>query len=64
MGSPAIVPYAPRRDASPPRLFSLAVLAAGFVACGEEGIHLAKSDPNYEGAKIFGSAARAATRSA
>jgi mono/diheme cytochrome c family protein len=32
----------------------LAVVAAALVAgCGEEGIQLAKSDPDYEGAKIF-----------
>jgi mono/diheme cytochrome c family protein len=30
-------------------------LAAGslFAGCGEEGIQLSKSDPDYEGAKIF-----------
>jgi mono/diheme cytochrome c family protein len=30
-------------------------LAAGslFAACGEQGIQLSKSDPDYEGAKIF-----------
>ena len=34
----------------------LAVLggaAAGLAACGEEGIQLASSDPNYKGAEIF-----------
>ena len=27
--------------------------SALFAACGEEGIQLSKSDPDYEGAKIF-----------
>ena len=31
-------------------LCAAAVLAAG---CGQEGIELAKSDPNYEGAELF-----------
>jgi mono/diheme cytochrome c family protein len=37
------------------RLLALAVAAAaaGAGACGEQDIQLAKSDPNYEGAKIF-----------
>ena len=35
-------------------LVALAVAASAFAAsCGEEGIQLAKSDPDYEGAKIF-----------
>jgi cytochrome c551 len=35
-------------------LLALAVAASAFTAsCGEEGIELAKSDPDYEGAKIF-----------
>ena len=35
-------------------LVVLAVAAATLTAaCGEQGIQLAKSDPNYEGAKIF-----------
>jgi mono/diheme cytochrome c family protein len=35
-------------------LLALAVAASAFAAsCGEEGIQLAESDPNYEGAKIF-----------
>jgi mono/diheme cytochrome c family protein len=33
---------------------ALAVAATSFVAaCGEQGIQLSKSDPDYEGAKIF-----------
>jgi mono/diheme cytochrome c family protein len=33
---------------------ALAVAGASlFAACGEQGIELSKSDPNYEGAKIF-----------
>jgi mono/diheme cytochrome c family protein len=33
---------------------ALAVAATSFLAaCGEEGIQLSKSDPNYEGAQIF-----------
>jgi mono/diheme cytochrome c family protein len=37
------------------RLVIAAVLAAAtsMVACGEQGIQLAKNDPNYEGAHIF-----------
>jgi mono/diheme cytochrome c family protein len=35
-------------------LAALAVAGSAFiVACGEQGIELAKSDPDYEGAKIF-----------
>jgi mono/diheme cytochrome c family protein len=35
-------------------LAALAVAASAFAAaCGEEGIELAKSDPDYEGAKLF-----------
>ena len=43
----------PRRAS--PRLLALAVAAAalGAGACGEQGIQLAKSEPNYEGAQIF-----------
>ena len=39
----------------PRRLLAALAVAASAVAasCGEEGIQLAKSDPNYEGAKIF-----------
>ncbi|HKH17510.1 MAG TPA: cytochrome c [Solirubrobacteraceae bacterium] len=38
-----------------PRLLAPAVaaVALGTGACGEQGIQLAESDPNYEGAKIF-----------
>jgi len=38
-----------------PRLLALAVAAAalGAGACGEEGIQLAESNPNYDGAEIF-----------
>jgi mono/diheme cytochrome c family protein len=33
---------------------ALAVAASSFfAACGEQGIQLSKSDPNYEGGKIF-----------
>jgi mono/diheme cytochrome c family protein len=33
---------------------ALAVAATSFLAaCGEQGIQLSKSDPDYEGAKIF-----------
>jgi mono/diheme cytochrome c family protein len=39
----------PRRS-----LVALAVVASAFAAsCGEEGIELSKSNPDYEGAKIF-----------
>jgi mono/diheme cytochrome c family protein len=43
----------PRR--SRPRLLALAVAAAalGAGACGEQGIQVAESDQNYEGAQIF-----------
>jgi mono/diheme cytochrome c family protein len=34
-------------------LLALPALAAGLVACGSEGIELAKSDPDYEGARLF-----------
>jgi mono/diheme cytochrome c family protein len=35
-------------------LVALAVAGSAFIAaCGEEGIELAKSNPDYEGAKIF-----------
>ena len=40
----------------PRRLLAGCVLAAAslaFAACGEEGIQLAKDDPNYEGAVLF-----------
>jgi mono/diheme cytochrome c family protein len=40
----------------PRRLLAGCVLAAAslaFAACGEEGIQLAKDDPNYRGAEIF-----------
>ena len=41
----------PRR----PRLLALAAVAAAatLAACGEQGIQLAKSSPDYTGAKIF-----------
>jgi mono/diheme cytochrome c family protein len=32
---------------------AVAALTAGAAACGEQGIELAKSDPDYEGAQIF-----------
>jgi mono/diheme cytochrome c family protein len=43
----------PRRSC--PRLLALAVAAAalGAGACGEQGIQVAESDQNYEGAQIF-----------
>jgi cytochrome c551 len=35
-------------------LLALAVAASAFAAsCGEQGIQLAESDPDYEGARIF-----------
>jgi mono/diheme cytochrome c family protein len=34
-------------------LLSLPVLAAGIVACGSQSLDLSKSDPNYEGGKLF-----------
>jgi mono/diheme cytochrome c family protein len=35
-------------------LVALAVTGSAFIAaCGEQGIELAKSDPDYEGAKLF-----------
>jgi mono/diheme cytochrome c family protein len=35
-------------------LVALAVAGSAFIAaCGEQGIELAKSDPDYEGAKLF-----------
>ena len=34
-------------------LLSLPVLAAGLVACGTQTLDLSKSDPNYEGGKLF-----------
>lgn len=40
----------------PRRHLAVALAIAGsslFAACGEQGIQLSKSDPNYEGAKIF-----------
>ena len=40
----------PRRLAVAAAVFAV---AASAVACGEEGIQLAKDDPNYEGAKLF-----------
>jgi mono/diheme cytochrome c family protein len=38
-----------------PRLVAVAVaaVALGAGGCGEQGIQLAKDDPNYEGAEIF-----------
>jgi mono/diheme cytochrome c family protein len=48
-----LAPAMPRR--ARPRLLALAVAAAalGAGACGEQGVEVAKSDPNYEGAQIF-----------
>jgi mono/diheme cytochrome c family protein len=34
-------------------LLALIALAGGLVACGSQGIQLASSSPDYEGAKIF-----------
>jgi mono/diheme cytochrome c family protein len=43
-----------RRRVRPCLLATAAAAAAlGAGACGEQGIQLARSDPNYEGAKIF-----------
>ena len=38
-----------------PRLLALgvALAAVAVTACGEQGIQLAKSDPDYEGAELF-----------
>jgi mono/diheme cytochrome c family protein len=38
-----------------PRLLALVIAATalGAGACGEQGLQVAKSDPNYEGAKLF-----------
>jgi len=38
-----------------PRLLAVAAaaIALGAGACGEQGIQLAESDPNYQGAKLF-----------
>ena len=51
-------PPRPPRACSPPlrstpARTAVAAAALGAGACGEQGIQLAKSDPNYEGAKIF-----------
>jgi len=48
-----LAPAMPRR--ARPCLLAVAVAAAGLAvgACGEQGIQLAESDPNYQGAKIF-----------
>jgi len=43
----------PRRFARPLLALALAAAALGAGACGEQGIQLAESDPNYAGAKIF-----------
>jgi len=43
----------PRRFARPLLALAVAAAALGAGACGEEGIQLAESDPNYEGAKLF-----------
>ena len=37
----------------PPRLALLLPLLVVLAGCGEQGIQLAKSDSNYDGAKIF-----------
>ena len=38
----------------PPLLFvALAAAAVAVSACGSQGIEVAKSDPNYEGAELF-----------
>lgn len=43
----------PRRASSRLLAFAVAATALGAGACGEQGIQLAESDPNYEGAQIF-----------
>ena len=43
----------PRRARPCLLALAIAAVALGTGACGEQGIQLAKSDPNYEGAKIF-----------
>ncbi len=42
-----------RSRRSPLLLLVLLVAVFGVSACGEEGIELAKNDPNYEGAELF-----------
>jgi mono/diheme cytochrome c family protein len=46
-------PAMPRRARPCLLALAIAAVALGTGACGEQGIQLAKSDPNYEGAKIF-----------
>ena len=43
----------PRRVRSKLLALAIAAAAVGVGACGEKGIQLAESDPNYEGAKLF-----------
>ena len=43
----------PRRPRSRLLAAATATAALALAACGEQGIQLAKSDPNYEGAEIF-----------
>jgi mono/diheme cytochrome c family protein len=43
----------PRRVRSKLLALAIAAAALGAGACGEQGIQLAESDPNYEGAKLF-----------
>ena len=43
----------PRRFARPLLALAVAATVLGAGACGEQGIQLAESDPNYEGAKLF-----------
>ena len=49
------VPYAVRRMRRPRTTVAILVAASAVAvtACGEKGIQLSKSDPNYEGAVIF-----------
>ena len=48
-----LAPAMPRRARSCLLALAVAAAAVGAGACGEQGIQLAKSNPNYEGAEIF-----------
>ena len=46
-------PAMPRRVRTAMLALAVGALTAGAAACGEQGIDLARSDPDYEGAQIF-----------
>jgi mono/diheme cytochrome c family protein len=48
-----IAARAPRRARLAAVLGTAALAVTGLAACGEEGVQLAKSNPNYQGAEIF-----------